>query len=229
MNDKIQARLVDSGPARAALGLAHRVHEPEVEGPHPTVVMLHGLSGDDRSMWVFAPRLPEGWLLVAPRAPRAASVGGYAWLPRQADEWPDIDRFDPSVDLIADLLNALPATYGADPQQLWLMGFSQGAALAFATALREPERIRGVAGLVGFLPEGFEARAEGRPLEGMPAFMAAGRRDPMVPIQRAVAAAKALREAGAALDFRDYEAGHKLSLQGLRDLGAWWQARREEA
>ena len=48
------------------------------------------MGGDERVMWVFAPQLPPHWLLVAPRAPLPAAQGGWAWLPRQPDEWPDL-------------------------------------------------------------------------------------------------------------------------------------------
>ena len=34
--------------------LTHRVARPAGPGPHPTVLMLHGRSGDENVMWVFA-------------------------------------------------------------------------------------------------------------------------------------------------------------------------------
>lgn len=221
-------RLVDTGPEHAALGLAHRVLLPAGAGPHPTVVMLHGLSGDDRVMWIFAPRLPAGWLLVAPRAPHPEPRGGHAWLPRAPHEWPAMDRFAPAAARIERLIEALPATYGADPEAIYLMGFSQGAAAAFATTLRRPDLVRGVAGLVGFMPSSCEALADGRPLAGKPAFLAAGRRDPLVPLGQARAAAEVLRAAGADLTYAEYETGHKIGVRGMNDLGAWWSARRAE-
>ena len=146
-------RLVDTGPEHAALGLAHRVLLPAGAGPHPTVVMLHGLSGDDRVMWIFAPRLPAGWLLVAPRAPHPEPRGGHAWLPRAPHEWPAMDRFAPAAARIERLIEALPATYGADPEAIYLMGFSQGGVMAYDLALGRPERFKALVALSSWLPD----------------------------------------------------------------------------
>src|SRR5512143_3327901 len=54
-------------------------HIPEGPGPHPFGLMLHGWTGDENSMWVFASRLPENCWLVAPRAPYLSPLGGFSW------------------------------------------------------------------------------------------------------------------------------------------------------
>ncbi len=76
--------------------------------------------------------------------------------------------------------------------------------------------------LVGFLPEPFLDGQAARPLADLPVFMAAGRRDPLVSLSRARAAAEGLRAAGAAVTYREYDVGHKVSTAGARDLRAWW-------
>ena len=66
--------------AAAAGDLIHRVAQPAGPGPHPTVLMLHGRSGDENVMWVFARALPPDWLIVAPRAIQPDPAGGFsAW------------------------------------------------------------------------------------------------------------------------------------------------------
>lgn len=224
-------RLVMDGPARAALGLIHRIRPGEGPGPHPCVVMLHGMGGNEDRMWIFAARLPPGWLLVAPRAPHARPAGGFAWQAREADEWPSLAQFQPSAEGLQRLVSALPSTYGADPDRTYLMGFSQGAAVAVAAALLDPEPIAGLAGLVGFVPTDCDPQelAARRPLSGMPIFLAAGQQDPMIPLDRSREAADLLRQAGARLHYREYPVGHKLDATGMRDLGAWWSERTRDA
>jgi predicted esterase len=51
--------------------------------------------------------------------------------------------------------------------------------------------------------------------------MAAGQEDPTIPLARARRSAELLRLAGAALDYREYPTGHKLTAAGLADLRAW--------
>jgi predicted esterase len=52
--------------------------------------------------------------------------------------------------------------------------------------------------------------------------MAAGRSDHYIPFTRTQGCAQTLRDSGADLTFRDYDTGHRLTAQGMRDLQSWW-------
>jgi phospholipase/carboxylesterase len=218
--------LVDGGPALEAAGLVHRVLQPALAGPHPTIVMLHGLGGDGSAMWLLGPALPRGWLVVSPRAPLVDPDGGYAWRPHAPGEWPPLDTFDPSIAAVEQFAGALPALYGADPDAVYLMGFSQGAALSLATAMRRPGLVRGVASIVGFLASG-ATTDDLAAVRGLPVFMAVGQRDRLVPHAFSEGTAAALREAGADLEYHAYDVGHKLGSTGMQDLLAWFMQRSE--
>ena len=97
-------RLIAEGPPLNASGLIHRVLEPIGNGPIPAVVMLHGRSGNEDAMWIFARTIPDSWLLVAPRGIKPDYGGGYAWHPRHRDEWPPLARFDDAVAALAQFI-----------------------------------------------------------------------------------------------------------------------------
>ena len=221
-------QLVTQGPAVEEAGLVHRVLQPSGEGPHPTVVMLHGRAGDEDVMWVFAQTVPKDWLLVAPRAIKADPDGGYSWHPRHEDEWPPLNHFDEAVSAVTRFIYALPQLYNADPDNVYLMGFSQGAATAYATALQQPELVQGIAGLVGFVPTEADAVLATEPLDGLPILMAVGKEDERIPYAISQASAQTLRNAGAELKYYEYDTGHKLNAQGMRDLKRWWAERAVE-
>ena len=223
--NEMNPKLVDSGPAHARAGLVHRVLEPPGPGSHPTVLMLHGKSGNEDVMWIFARQTPPGWLLVAPRAIHSDPDGGYSWRVRRADDWPTLDDLDEAVEETVAFIHRLPELYGADLDRLYLMGFSQGAALSYAVAMRYPELVQGVAGLVGFVPMECDDFVTAGALEGKPIFMAVGRKDERIPYERSLACAQTLNLAGAALDYHEYEMGHRLNAAAMRDLHRWWQAR----
>jgi phospholipase/carboxylesterase len=226
-NENKIPQLVESGVAFSHSGLVHRVLEPPGAGPHPTVVMLHGRSGTEDVMWVFARTLPQDWLLVAPRAIREDPAGGFSWHPRQQDEWPSLALFDPAVTAVVTFLNALPELYNAHPDRLYLMGFSQGAATAYATVFQYPEVAQAIAGLVGFVPSESEAVVRKRPLAQLPVYLAVGRQDERIPLSKSRQAADLLRQAGADVAYHEYNTGHRLNSQGMRDLEAWWQERKD--
>jgi phospholipase/carboxylesterase len=225
--DTSEPRLVDQGSALEKAGLIHRVLRPEGTGPHPTVVMLHGRGGNEDVMWIFSRALPKGWLVLAPRGIKPDLEEGYAWHPRQRDEWPTLTQFEEATAAVTRFVHALPELYDADPHHIYLMGFSQGAATSYATAMGDPKLIQGIAGLVGFVPVACDAAIAMSALRGLPIYMAAGKRDPLIPVERTESCAKTLREAGADLTYREYDSGHRLNAQAMRDLKAWWRAQAE--
>ncbi|HIP71545.1 MAG TPA: hypothetical protein EYH05_09140 [Anaerolineae bacterium] len=214
--------LVDRGLALAQTGLVHRVLLPDSAGPHPTAVLLHGYWGNEDAMWVFARSLPPHWLIVAPRGIAREGNGRFSWQPRTPQEWPTLEQFDTAVNAITQFIHALPALYNADLQQIHMMGFSQGAAAALATAVRHPAWIQAIASLVGFMPTPAQRTLPPNVLQDLPVFMAAGAQDERIPLVTARSSAQAVQTAGASLTYKEYDTGHKLNAQGMRDLKNWW-------
>ena len=52
---------------------------PTTHKPARLLLLLHGFTGDENSMWVFASRLPQNSWLAAPRAPYPSPLGGFSW------------------------------------------------------------------------------------------------------------------------------------------------------
>ncbi len=198
-----------------------RLRIPAGKGPHPVLVMLHGLSGDENSMWVFAGRLPERFMLITPRAIYPSPVGGYSWVPSVNQPEPGIGGFRSAIETLNDLLTSARFPEG-DFRQIHLMGFSQGAALAYCFTFLQPERVASLAVLSGFVPDGAELLAGGRPLEGKPVFVAHGTLDEMVPVERSRQAVTVLEQAGARVIYCEDEVGHKLSASCFRGLGEFF-------
>lgn len=219
----IEPQHVTDGPALATSGLVHRVWEPSNPGPHPTVVMVHGRSGSEDVMWIFKRATPAEWLLVAPRAPLTDPRGGYSWDVRGDGQWPQVDDLLPGAVALLDFIHALPDLYGADEENLYLMGFSQGAAVSLVAAMQQELPLRGIASLVGFMPPVDAPAARG--LAGLPVHMSVGLQDKTVPLRLAQRTAKSLIDVGAHLDYRTFDTGHRLNAAGMRDLTVWWQQR----
>lgn len=216
------SKLIQDGPAAATL--IHRLARPSTPGPHPTLVMVHGHKGNEEVMWVFARTIPKDWLLLAPRAPIQDEPESYSWLEKRPPPWPTLHDFHAAADQIATFIRALPQQYNADPEQIYLMGFSQGAAAALATVVFYPDLVKGVALLVGFAPEQVDA-VSAAALEHLPIFMAIGTEDDTVPYERAKMGADLLAAANADLTLIEMPTGHKLDAAGMRALQHWWQRR----
>lgn len=212
--------------ANSSASLTYRLSQPTSPGPHPTLVMVHGHQGNEEVMWVFSTVVPDNWLLGSPRAPIQDEPGSYSWLEKRPPPWPTLHDFHAAADQLAQFIESLCQQHQADPEQIYLMGFSQGAAAALATIMFHPGLVKGAALLVGFAPEqvdGVSAAA----LEHLPIFMAIGKEDDTVPYQRAKMGAELLAAAGADLTLIEMETGHKLNGAGVRSLRSWWNEIRQ--
>jgi len=191
--------------------------------PARFMLLLHGWTGDENSMWIFARKFPEDLWIAAPRAPHVSKKGGYSWrLPHsvQANDWglPTLSDLKPAADDLVHLVDAISASIGVDTTQFYVAGFSQGGALTNVLALLYPERIHKAAVLAGFMPTGTDELLARRVLAGKEFFVAHGSQDNLVPIELARQAIELLEEAGAQVTFCDAEVGHKVSADCLRGL-----------
>lgn len=161
--------------------------KPASEGSGRLLLLLHGWTGDENSMWIFARNLPSGYTILAPRAPIAARPGGYSWREMADGSWgfPSLEDLQPAVGALLDFVDRWSGEASLDAGHFDVIGFSQGAALTYALALLHPERVRALAALSGFLPLGSEVLLAGRPLEGKPVFVAHGTLDERIPVERA--------------------------------------------
>jgi phospholipase/carboxylesterase len=198
---------------------------PSGSTPARLLLMVHGWTGDENSMWVFANALRADQWVVAPRAPYPTEPGGYSWrkLVGLREGPPPMEALKPAVPMLMELVDQYAAAEGIDAGQFDLIGFSQGAALGVLTAMLHPERIGKLCVLSGFVPEGSDVLVGTRPLAGKKVFVAHGSSDSMVPIDRARLSVELLEKAGAEVDYCEAEVGHKVSANCLRALGAYLQ------
>jgi phospholipase/carboxylesterase len=184
--------------------------------------MLHGWTGDENSMWVFAPRLPKNILGIAPRGLYSTRVSGFSWHTDLSKSWPWINDFQPAVEKLYKEITNRNFPEG-DFSQLHLIGFSQGTALAYSMAIAWPERIASVVGLSGFLPDGADSWLKPERLKGMPIFIAHGTEDELVPVEKARSSVELLEKAGASVTYCEDKVGHKLSANCFRGLEEFYQ------
>lgn len=202
-------------------GWTLKIREPvKLISANQVIFLIHGWTGDERSMWVFAPRLPKDALLIAPRAPfvsKHPEFGGYSWVEDRGGQFSALPTFEPALSKFDDLVTKLENRYPqANFRRVGFMGFSQGSAFCYAYALRNPQRVSRLAALAGFLPAGRERHLA--PLANVPVFIAHGTKDETVPVSKANEARAALEAAGVRVHYCESETGHKLGANCAKQL-----------
>ena len=204
-------------------------------GPRPTaaVIWLHGLGADG---YDFEPIVPELDLpaapavrFVFPHAPmRPITINGGAVM----RGWYDVmslegvrredDAGVRASQASVDELIARELARGVPAARLILAGFSQGGAIALQTGLRHPERLAGIMALSTYLPLAATLAAEASAASrDVPIFMAHGRDDSLIPIERATSSRETLRAAGYKLEWHDYAMEHAVCREEIEDIAAW--------
>src|SRR5574340_1027540 len=87
--------------------------------PGRLLVLIHGWTGDENSMWVFKRELPEYLWIIAPRAPYTTEPSGYSWRLRTDGDHapPGIQELQNSVDAVLQLVDDYSASKGIQSQR----------------------------------------------------------------------------------------------------------------
>ena len=209
-----------------ALSLVHLVRQPLVEtSTPPLLLLLHGVGSNEYDLFGLAPFLDGRFLIISVRAPNTLAPGSYAWF--EVDFTPQGPIINPAQAeasrkaLIAFLDEAL-TTYDADPKQVYLMGFSQGAIMSASVALTRPDLVAGVVLMSGrILPEIQPLIASPGALENLPFLVVHGTTDTVLPINHGRASRQLLSSLPVELTYHEYPMGHEVSQESLADLSAW--------
>jgi phospholipase/carboxylesterase len=196
----------------------------------PLLVLLHGVGADEQDLLPLAAHLDPRLLCVSLRAPREHPVMGHSWFDIDWSTVPpryDLAQAEESRAAVADLLPELVRRHGTDPARTFLLGFSQGGAMALAVALTRPDLVRGVVVHSGRLVPDLAARIAPAPaLAGLDALVLHGVDDPVLPVERGREIRDFLEPLlGPRLLYAEHDAGHEITAASL-DAARWWLAAR---
>ena len=204
-------------------------------GPKPTaaVIWLHGLGADGNDFAAIVPELDLSGCadirFVFPHAPRIPVTlnGGYvmpAWYDILGTETQRVED-QAGIRHSALAIQALverEIERGIPAEKIVLAGFSQGCAMTLLTGLRHPEKLAALVGLSGYLPLAPQTAAERSAANAhTPIFLAHGRSDGVVGIDRARASRDLLLQLGYGIEWHDYPMAHSVCAEEIRDLNAF--------
>lgn len=209
------------------MDLLYTAHVPPGDGPHPTLIALHGWGASAHDLLGLAPVLHGGQALVlCPQGPLAFQAGpgmvGHGWFPLSQNGPPDRGEIEKSLVILNAWIDQALDVFPVDPGKLVIGGFSQGGFMAYLLALRSPERYKALLALSSWLPVELAQAIEPKPAHGeLPALVIHGTEDPMISVDRAHTSRDALLALGVPTRYREYAMGHEIRQEALQELVGW--------
>lgn len=211
--------------------LLHTAHVPAGRGPFPTILALHGFGASAHDLLGIAPLVsqvvpgdevlflcPQGPMLLEP----APGQRGYAWFPLSEAGEIELASLVGARGVLEAFLDDALESYPIDPERLVVLGFSQGGVMAYDLALGRPERFAALVALSSWLPDAVvDALPASDARAGLASLLIHGTKDPMVSIDNGRASLEKLQALGLEPAWGEYEMGHEISQQALRDLLGW--------
>ncbi len=201
--------------------------------PNPTaaVIWMHGLGADGND---FVPIVRELDLadcppirFIFPHAPTMPVTinNGYvmrAWYDILGPGRPEDEATLRASQKAVEALIEREKLRGIPTNRIVLAGFSQGCAMTLQTGLRHPEKLAGLLCLSGYVPLHGVIAAERQPAnQDTPIFLAHGRGDPVIPINRAEQSRDLLRSLGYPVEWHEYMMPHSVCPEEIDDIGNW--------
>lgn len=204
--------------------MSHHQGTQSGEDPKQLVVLLHGYGADGADLIGLAPYLgqvlPDA-AFVAPNAPFPCHMAVWGF------QWFDIDGASPEqrlegarfVDkLLQPFFDAQLEAHGVPPEELYIVGFSQGMMVALHSGLRRPVQPKAVIGISGrLLGAGLLAtEMTNKP----PVLLVHGDQDEVVPPESQKAAFDSLKAVG--LNVESYTVaglGHGIDEEAILKVG----------
>ena len=206
------------------VALDHLAREPAAD-PEGGLILLHGRGVDERDLYPMLDELdPERKLFgITPGAPLTnIPPGGRHWYVIREVGHPDEETFVDSLGMLCRFLDDELLHRGIAWERTVIGGFSQGAAVACAVALAMGRpKPAGLLMMSGFYPMVRGWKLDPRAKAGMPAYIAHGAYDPVIPVGFGRKARDLLEEGGLQVTYREARVQHSIDFALIPEMRDW--------
>jgi phospholipase/carboxylesterase len=165
-----------------------------LENAKKAMIFIHGRGADAKSILELAGALDvEGFALLAPEA-TGNTWYPYSFLSPQIMNEPWLSS---AIATVHEMIDEVIAA-GISPENVYLLGFSQGACLTLESAARKAQRYGGLIAFTGgLIGDVIDRKNYSGDFAGTPVFIASGDPDPHIPVSRVWESTAILTEMGA--------------------------------
>lgn len=209
------------------MSLEYIVRQPKIVSKNPPLlILLHGYGSNEQDLFSFASELPDELLIISTQAPLSMGFGSYAWytinFEGNANNRSNLDEARESLLKIESFVDEIISKYKPNTDKLFLLGFSQGCILSYAYAFRNPNKIKNIIALSGYLnidllPNDYRIDNH----TNLDFFISHGSVDQVLPVDWARKASPFLKDINIKHKYTEYPVGHGVAPQNFADFKNW--------
>jgi phospholipase/carboxylesterase len=193
------------------------IHEFVSGSSSRTLLLLHGTGGNERDLIPFGRELDPHAGLLSPRG-KVLENGMPRFFRRISEGVFDLEDLKTRTNELADFVAAAAQHYGFNADKLVAVGYSNGANIAASTLLLRPELLSAAVLFRAMVPLLPETQPN---LSSVRVFIGEGTFDPIVPASEAKQLTELLRDAGADVTIRFFQASHALTHDDIEAAREW--------
>lgn len=193
----------------------------------PLLIVMHGYGSNENDLLSLAKQVAPKCLIISLQAPNAVSQDGFCWyhIERLANKQIkyDYEEVKSARSKVLAAIRVACKQYKCDSNQVFLMGFSQGAMMSYDLLLQSNFKFKGIAALSGRLVE--ESSKQPQPIAKTKVFVAHGTNDNLIDYsesQKIVSYLSPLIKS--ALVYKSYPEAHTINMEEMTDLKFWFES-----
>jgi phospholipase/carboxylesterase len=193
------------------------IHEFVPGTSNRTLLLLHGTGGNERDLIPLGRELDPDAALLSPRG-KVLENGMPRFFRRLAEGVFDLEDLEKRTNELADFVAAAAQHYGFASTNVVAVGYSNGANIAASLLLLRPEMLSAAILFRAMVPLVPDTQPD---LSAVRVWIGAGTNDPIIPMPETKALDKLLRNAGADVTIRYFQAGHELTPADVASSREW--------
>lgn len=188
----------------------------------PLIVLIHGYGSNENDLFSFNGFFDENLNIVAYRATKELYQNMYAWYDIYFEN--NVKSFDEkkafqSAKLINEEIKLFCNEYNCDENRVTLIGFSQGAILGYSVLFLNPNLLKNLVALSGYVEEKILDRNDIKTNTSI--YVSHGKNDETIPYDDSKKTLQLLDSKKIKYDFYEFNQGHGVSQENLYSFLNW--------
>ncbi|MBS4174533.1 esterase [Bacillus sp. FJAT-49736] len=204
-------------------GMIYELRRPKNLVPgkkYPALFVMHGIGSNEHNMFSLVDGLEEYFYIFSVRG-HLTQGSGFAYFTIQGYGKPHREVFDEGIDKLANFIDFASENYSIDSNQIYLLGFSQGAIVSMTMSLILGNKIKGVVALSGYIPQFVKKEYNINPGNHLSVFVSHGEYDQVLPYEWGNENVDYYTKLGIPVTYKSYPEGHTVSENNLQDFQTW--------